>query len=98
MRGWLCLAALPSAGSRSATGIVGLLAGAADSSVTGWHPSLTERRAKKGVKVVIPLLLASVDGSTQNLSIFDPVSPPAESIRSLSVLVLAITGAIFVVV
>jgi cytochrome c oxidase subunit II len=48
--------------------------------------------------VVIPLLLASVDGSTQNLSIFDPVSPPAESIRSLSVLVLAITGAIFIVV
>jgi len=48
--------------------------------------------------VVIPLLLASADESTQNLSIFDPVSPPSESIRSLSVLVLAITGFIFVVV
>jgi cytochrome c oxidase subunit 2 len=34
----------------------------------------------------------------QNMSIFDPVSPPAESIRNLSVLVLAITGFIFVVV
>jgi cytochrome c oxidase subunit 2 len=50
------------------------------------------------VTVVIPLLLASADGSTENLSIFDPVSPPAESIRSLSVLVLAITGIIFIVV
>jgi cytochrome c oxidase subunit 2 len=47
---------------------------------------------------VIALLLASADGPTQNLSIFDPVSPPAESIRSLSVLVFAITGFIFVVV
>jgi cytochrome c oxidase subunit 2 len=42
------------------------------------------------------LLLAEV--RTQNLSIFDPVSPPAESIRSLSILVLAITGFIFVAV
>ncbi len=33
-----------------------------------------------------------------NLSMFDPASPPAESIRSLTVLVFAITGAIFVVV
>lgn len=33
-----------------------------------------------------------------NLSIFSPVSPPAESIRMLSVLVLVITGAIFLVV
>ena len=47
---------------------------------------------------MIPLLLASLDGPTQNLSIFDPVSPPAESIRSLSVLVFAITAFIFVVV
>jgi cytochrome c oxidase subunit 2 len=44
------------------------------------------------------LLLASADPATQNLSIFDPVSPPAESIRSLAVLVFAITGFIFVVV
>lgn len=48
--------------------------------------------------MVIPLLLASADGAPQNLSIFDPVSPPAEHIRTLSVLVLAITGFIFVVV
>jgi cytochrome c oxidase subunit 2 len=34
----------------------------------------------------------------QNLSIFEPASPPAESIRALSVLVLAITGLIFVLV
>jgi cytochrome c oxidase subunit 2 len=47
---------------------------------------------------MIPLLLASADASTRNVSIFDPVSPPAESIRSLSVLVLAITGFIFIVV
>jgi cytochrome c oxidase subunit 2 len=47
---------------------------------------------------MLPLLLASADGASQSLSIFDPVSPPAESIRSLSVLVFAITGFIFVVV
>jgi cytochrome c oxidase subunit 2 len=35
---------------------------------------------------------------TQDLSMFDPTSPPAESIRQLSVLVFAITGFIFVVV
>jgi cytochrome c oxidase subunit 2 len=50
------------------------------------------------VIVGIPLLFASADPATQNLSIFDPASPPAESIRSLSVLVLAITAFIFVVV
>lgn len=33
-----------------------------------------------------------------NLSIFSPASPPAESIRTLSVLVFAITGLIFLVV
>lgn len=44
------------------------------------------------------LLLALNDGSPRNLSIFDPVSPPAESIHHLSVLVLAITGAIFLIV
>jgi cytochrome c oxidase subunit II len=43
-----------------------------------------------------PLLL--LGQQTHNLSIFDPVSPSADSIRSLSYLVLAITGAIFVVV
>src|SRR5262245_14899780 len=34
----------------------------------------------------------------QSLSIFDPASPPAQSIVHLSVLVLAITGFIFLVV
>ncbi len=34
----------------------------------------------------------------QSTSIFDPASPPAESIRNLSVLVLAITGFIFIAV
>ncbi len=39
------------------------------------------------------------DGSaTQNLSILDPASPPAHSIRYLFLLVLAITGFIFIVV
>jgi cytochrome c oxidase subunit 2 len=36
--------------------------------------------------------------ATENLSMFDPASPPAASIRDLSVLVLAITGAIFFLV
>src|SRR5438874_1893469 len=44
------------------------------------------------------LLLAVSDDATHNLSIFDPVSPPAESIRNLSVFVYAIIGFIFVVV
>src|SRR5271157_2033340 len=43
-------------------------------------------------------LLADGAGSAQNLSIFHPASPSAESIRSLFILVLAITGAIFLVV
>jgi cytochrome c oxidase subunit 2 len=45
-----------------------------------------------------PLLLASAGAPGHNLSIFDPASPPAESIRTLAVLVLAITAFIFVVV
>jgi cytochrome c oxidase subunit 2 len=44
------------------------------------------------------LLLAVGGDSFHNLSIFDPASPPAESIRSLSVLVLAITAFIFIAV
>ena len=43
-------------------------------------------------------LLAQVAPPAQNLSIFDPVSPPAESIRDLGFLILAITGVIFVIV
>jgi cytochrome c oxidase subunit II len=46
-----------------------------------------------------PSLLRNVgEQTTRNLSIFAPVSPPAESIRSLSILVFAITGFIFLVV
>ena len=44
------------------------------------------------------LLLAASDEPQHNLSMFDPVSPSAESIRSLSVLVFAIIGAIFFLV
>jgi cytochrome c oxidase subunit 2 len=45
-----------------------------------------------------PWLLTGAGPATHDLSIFDPASPPAESIRNLSVLVLAITGFIFVAV
>lgn len=44
------------------------------------------------------LQLLAASEPAKNLSIFDPVSPPAESIRNLSVLVLAICGFIFLVV
>src|SRR5271166_4463168 len=44
------------------------------------------------------MVLATSSGTTHDLSIFHPVSPPAESIRNLAVLVLAITGFIFIVV
>jgi cytochrome c oxidase subunit 2 len=44
------------------------------------------------------LLLGVAEDATHNVSIFDPVSPPAEAIRNLSVLVYAIIGAIFLVV
>ena len=43
-------------------------------------------------------LLAATAGSAENLSIFAPVSPPADAIRSLSYMVFAITGFICVVV
>jgi cytochrome c oxidase subunit 2 len=43
-------------------------------------------------------LLADGTTSAPNLSIFSPASPSAEAIRSLFVLVLAVTGAIFVLV
>jgi cytochrome c oxidase subunit II len=42
-------------------------------------------------------LLADVNAAA-NLSMFDPASRPAESIRDLTVLVLAITGVIFLIV
>jgi cytochrome c oxidase subunit 2 len=44
------------------------------------------------------MLLAGADPAIQNLSTFDPVSPPAVYIRDLAFLVLAITAFIFVVV
>jgi cytochrome c oxidase subunit II len=44
------------------------------------------------------ILLAQGGAPTPDLSIFDPVSPQAGSIRDLAVLVLAITGFIFIVV
>src|SRR3954470_4162070 len=44
------------------------------------------------------LLLSQGDHPALSLSIFAPASPPAESIRDLSLLVFAITGFIFVVV
>jgi cytochrome c oxidase subunit 2 len=44
------------------------------------------------------MLLATGEPPIHNLSIFDPASPPAESIRNLSTLVFAITGFIFIVV
>jgi cytochrome c oxidase subunit 2 len=44
------------------------------------------------------VLLATGAVPTQDLSIFNPASPPAQSIRTLSFLVFAITGFIFVVV
>src|SRR5437588_5025522 len=43
-------------------------------------------------------LVAAGGTGIENLSIFDPASPPAQSIVNLSVLVLAITGFIFLVV
>jgi cytochrome c oxidase subunit II len=52
---------------------------------------------RPGLAMDLSFLLA--DGSpTENLSILDPVSPPGQSIRYLFILVLAITGGIFVAV
>jgi len=44
------------------------------------------------------VLLAQVQQAAENLSIFDPASPPASSIRDLAVVVLAVTGGIFLIV
>jgi cytochrome c oxidase subunit 2 len=44
------------------------------------------------------LLLADGPDAVRNLSIFDPASPPAESIRSLSLLVAGIAAFIFLIV
>jgi len=44
------------------------------------------------------VLWATGATQTQNVSIFDPVSPPSESIRDLAFLIFAITGFIFLVV
>ncbi|MCE9531954.1 MAG: cytochrome c oxidase subunit II [Planctomycetes bacterium] len=48
--------------------------------------------------MMFAVLLLAENRVPENLSMFDPVSPPAESIKSLSFLMLAITGAIFVIV
>src|SRR5260221_1107020 len=42
--------------------------------------------------------LLFADGKAQDLSMFSPASPPAESIHELSILVFAITGIIFLIV
>ncbi len=42
--------------------------------------------------------MAPLLAATQNTSMFDPVSPPAESIRNIAILALAVTGFIFVIV
>ncbi len=43
-------------------------------------------------------LLLFADGKAQDLCIFSPASPPAESIRDLSILIFVITGLIFLIV
>jgi cytochrome c oxidase subunit II len=43
-------------------------------------------------------MLLGLLAASENLSMFDPVSPPAESIRSLTHFVFAITAAIFLIV
>jgi len=56
------------------------------------------RRHKKIINMYKLFLLADGATSAQDLSIFNPASPPAESIRSLFILVLAVTAAIFLLV
>src|SRR5262245_33326586 len=46
----------------------------------------------------VPFLLALGGEAAENLSIFDPASPSAASIRSLSFLILTISAFIFVIV
>jgi cytochrome c oxidase subunit 2 len=53
---------------------------------------------QESLHMVAFIALASGASPTQNLSIFDPASPPAEAIRNLFILVLAVTGAIFLLV
>src|SRR5436190_17227392 len=67
---------------------------------TGMHsPSPRGRFSLRGVLEMSGfLLLAASEEATKNVSMFDPVSPSAESIRTLTVLVFAIIGFIFVVV
>src|SRR5580704_2008926 len=45
-----------------------------------------------------PWLLFAANSQAQDLSIFSPASPPAESIRNLALLIIAITAFIFIVV
>src|SRR5438105_2703603 len=60
----------------------------------GWSAVLHRGGATMGSS----LLLAMSGHTRQDLSIFDPASPPAESIVDVSVLVLAIAAFIFLVV
>src|SRR5262245_9668752 len=65
----------------------------------GMRPtSNRDRVSQPGVLEMSGFLLAGGEQAKANLSIFDPVWPPAESIRTLSVLVYAIIGVIFIVV
>ncbi len=48
--------------------------------------------------MAITVLLALAESQAENLSIFDPAAPPSQSIRTLSVLLFAITGVIFLLV
>jgi cytochrome c oxidase subunit 2 len=43
-------------------------------------------------------MLLFAEGKAQDLSIFSPASPPAESIQELSILIFAITGILFLIV
>src|SRR5437899_1325816 len=50
------------------------------------------------MRAMKPLMLLAQSGLSTSESMFDPASPGAESIRNLSLLVLAITGFIFILV
>lgn len=48
--------------------------------------------------MVAALLLATHSPGSQSLSLFDPASPPADSIRNLTYLIFAVAGMIFLIV
>jgi cytochrome c oxidase subunit 2 len=59
---------------------------------------LIQSSEQEFIRMIGLVVLASSASPAQNLSIFDPASPSASAIRSLFILVLAITGLILVVV